>query len=135
MPESNPTIRVLVVDDDSTLRRLMSTMLERRGLHVVGTAADGNEAVAAVRKLQPDVVLMDYQMPGMDGIAATRVLKQLPSAPKVVLFTADDLGYVEPLAREAGSDAVLAKGTAPQQIDATLTRVVASRQILRKRAA
>ncbi|MER7797412.1 response regulator transcription factor [Microbacterium sp. NPDC096154] len=68
-------VRVLIVDDDPWARAALSAILEpREDIEVVGAAGSGEEAIAFARRHRPDVVLMDIQMPGMDGIAATRAL-------------------------------------------------------------
>lgn len=70
---SESTIRVVIVDDHAVLRSGLEQLLAGQSdLEVVGTASDGAEAIDLVRQLTPDVVLMDIQMPGMDGVAATR---------------------------------------------------------------
>ena len=83
-------IRVLVVDDDPMVRRLLRTILRPDDLEVVGEAADGDEAVTAVHAHHPDVVLMDLRMPRVDGIRATATLTALPDPPGVVAMTSFD---------------------------------------------
>ena len=88
-------IRVLLVDDDALVRAGLRMILSSsKELEVVGEAADGANAVAAVRAHRPDVVLMDIRMPGMDGIAATSALRRLATPPHVIVLTtfqADEL--------------------------------------------
>jgi DNA-binding NarL/FixJ family response regulator len=86
-------IRVLLVDDQPLVRLGLSRILRpRAGFEIVGQCADGKEALATVGPLQPDVVLMDVRMPGMDGIEATRRLHSRPGEgpPVLVLTTFDD---------------------------------------------
>ena len=81
-------IRILVVDDSVAIQEGLSSLLNRQpDLDVVGTARDGVEAVAKVRELVPDVVIMDAQMPNMDGVEATAAIKQSFSQVGVLFFT------------------------------------------------
>jgi CheY-like chemotaxis protein len=72
--------KVLIVDDDATVRESLRDLLERGGLSPVGAASDGNEAVSMASSLEPDVIVMDRMMPGMDGVEATRRIKADPAA-------------------------------------------------------
>lgn len=100
---------VLVVDDDPTLRELFAALLREQGYRVA-TAADGNEAVRAVRQSRPDLVLMDQEMPGLDGLAAAREIRSLPGAgvPVVMISSRDDGPSFE-AARAAGIGRYLVK--------------------------
>jgi DNA-binding NarL/FixJ family response regulator len=86
------SIRLLIVDDQALFREGLRTLLSvQEGLEVVGEAGNGEEALRQAATLRPDVILMDLQMPVMDGAAATRHLKtQVPSANVIVLTTFDD---------------------------------------------
>lgn len=90
------TIRVLLVDDQRLMREGLRVLLElEEGLEVVGEAGDGKEALEAYATLRPDVVLMDVRMPGMDGVEATRRLRERwPDARIIILTTFDDDAYV-----------------------------------------
>lgn len=78
-------IRILVVDDNAGFRQRMARLLGlQEDLEVVGDAADGNEAIARARALLPDVILMDFRMPGMDGYTAARAIAQ--ELPHVAIF-------------------------------------------------
>jgi DNA-binding NarL/FixJ family response regulator len=85
-------IRLLIVDDQALFREGLRTLLSvQPGVEVVGEAGNGEEALRRAAALQPDVILMDLQMPGMDGAAATRLLKKSqPSSKVIVLTTFDD---------------------------------------------
>lgn len=80
--------RVLVVDDHPDFRRLARALLEAAGYRVVGEAGDGDTALARARELQPDIVLLDVQMPGRDGIAVAEALEHDAHPPAVVLVSA-----------------------------------------------
>ncbi len=78
-------IQVLVVDDSLTLRKTVADRLRAAGIHVIGEAADGREAVTLTHQLRPDVVLMDVVMPDVDGLAATRqIMAEIPT-PVIIL--------------------------------------------------
>ena len=88
MAERFNKIRVLIVDDHQVVRQGLRTFLELQDdIQVVGEAADGAAAVEAVKRLKPDVVLMDLVMPGTDGIAATRQIKELNLPAKIIILT------------------------------------------------
>lgn len=94
--EPAPPVRVLVVDDQRLIRDGIASLLSiRPGIAVVGTAADGRDAVAKTLELEPDVVLMDVRMPEMDGVEAVAVLRgRAPECRVVMLTTFDDEEYV-----------------------------------------
>lgn len=83
-------IRTIVVDDSPIFLKLMSALVARQGLALIGTATNGRAALAMARNLQPDLVLMDLEMPIMDGIKATSCLQQECPATSVVIVTGDD---------------------------------------------
>jgi DNA-binding NarL/FixJ family response regulator len=83
-------MRILIADDHTLFRDSLRSLLEARGLEVVGEARDGREACELARRLSPDVVLMDLSMPELDGLAATRQISAELPAVKVVVLTASD---------------------------------------------
>ena len=101
-------IKVLIVDDSATARDGLGSILSTHAdIEVVGEAADGEDALAKANDLQPDIILMDAQMPGMDGAAATRRIKQRFPEIKVLLLTVH-ISYIEE-AVLAGVDGYLMK--------------------------
>ena len=90
------TIRVLLVDDQALFREGLDTLLSvHKDIQVIGQAGNGQEAVNLALKLRPDVILMDIQMPVLNGVGATRRLKQsLPDCRVIVLTTFDDKEYI-----------------------------------------
>jgi DNA-binding NarL/FixJ family response regulator len=108
MPRHN-RLRIVIADDDPMFAALLRARLGgRAGLEVVGLAGDGAEAVALAEQLLPDLLLMDVHMPGVDGIEATRMVRDLPDPPTVVLITGDDED-ADARAYEAGAAAYLQK--------------------------
>ena len=100
---------VVIVGDESTVRRFARRLLEAAGLSVVGEASNGGEALAMVEVLKPAVVLMDGRMPLMDGVTATRYLKALHPAVKVIAHSADT--SISGDLMVAGAVAVVVKGS------------------------
>lgn len=92
----NQMVRVLIVDDQRLMRDGIASLLEiQEGIEIVGTAANGREALEQAASKQPDVILMDVRMPIMDGVEATRRLhRQLPGCKILMLTTFDDEEYV-----------------------------------------
>jgi DNA-binding NarL/FixJ family response regulator len=84
------TLRVLIVDDHDLFRTGLRNLLEEQGVHVVGEAATGGEAVRSVQELAPDVVVMDLNMPGMGGVDATRHIAGVSPLTRVVVLTISD---------------------------------------------
>ena len=106
---SNNEVRVLIADDKRSARQGLKAFLARiPEIEVVGEAANGQEAVDLTAVHQPDVVLMDAQMPGMDGLEATRRIKSQWPAVKIIILTLHPQYRQQALA--AGADAFLLKG-------------------------
>ena len=119
-------IRVLLVDDQPLLRMGFRLILEGEDdLEVVGEASDGAEAIARVRELTPDVVLMDVRMPVLDGIEATRAITGSGSSSRIIILTTFDLDEYAFAGLQAGASAFLLKDVAPADL-VRAVRVVAS---------
>lgn len=117
-------MRVLIADDHALFRDGVRSLLEARGVVVVGEAANGREAIESVRRLMPDVVLMDLFMPELGGLDATRAISaEMPSV-KVVVLTAseDDADLFESI--KSGAQGFLPKDLSADQLIDMLERVI-----------
>lgn len=113
------TITVSIIDDDPMIcqaMRLILTDYSSGRIDVVSTSTDGALALAHAEREQPDVVLMDIAMPGMDGIEATRRLRALPHAPHVLILTSLSPTNTVARAVEAGAEGFMSKTDAPEDI-------------------
>ncbi len=114
-------INVLIVDDLPMVRRgLRMQLLLEPDIEVVGEAASGEEALARVQQLQPDVVLMDVKMPGMDGLRATRVMQAITPLSAVVILSLYEDTRLKAEAQAAGAAAFVGKH---EGIDLLLTAI------------
>jgi len=105
-----PAIRVFLVDDSREFLQFTRALLdELTNLEVVGSATSAEEAFTSIERLRPDLVLMDWAMAGMSGLEATRLLKDRPAAPRVVLVTGSDTPEYRRAAEAAQADGFLAK--------------------------
>jgi DNA-binding NarL/FixJ family response regulator len=122
--------RIVVADDQDVVRAAIEVLLGTQpDFTVVGSAADGQQAVRLCRELHPDVVLMDIRMPGLDGIAATRHVLSGPRPPRVLILTTFDLDEHVYDALDAGASGFLLKdATAERLFDAV--RIVAAGEAL-----
>jgi DNA-binding NarL/FixJ family response regulator len=124
-------IRVLVVDDDALVRAGLAMLLAGvEGIAIVGEAADGTEVAHAVAKHEPDVVLMDIRMPGMDGLAATELLRAHDDPPEVIVLTTFEVGDDVVRALRAGASGFLLKDTPPADIVRAVVAVAAGEPML-----
>ena len=94
---------VLIVDDHPEFRDSASALLEAEGFAVVGRAADGDEAIAAVERLRPQVVLLDIQLPDLDGFAVAERLAARPDPPRVVLISSREAAAYGPRLERAAA--------------------------------
>ena len=90
--DSGVTRRMLIVDDDPGFRKWARAWLHAEGYEIVGEAGDGGSALAEVRRLRPEVVLVDIQLPDLDGFQVTDLLLVEPDPPQVVLISSRDSG-------------------------------------------
>ncbi len=117
MARSPETIKVLVADDHPMLREGLVAVLDTQpDFEVVGEAGGGREAVRLARRLEPDVILLDLEMPGVDGVAVLEELRDAGSAVRAVVFTAYDTDERILGALRAGARGYLLKGASRQEI-------------------
>jgi len=118
--------RVLLADDQTLVRTGFRMILGADGIDVVAEATNGTEAVEAVRRTRPDVVLMDIRMPEMDGLEATRRIltaAPTPDTPRVIILTTFDLDRYVYAALSAGASGFLLKDVTPEQLTAAVRTV------------
>jgi DNA-binding NarL/FixJ family response regulator len=124
-------IRVLVVDDEALVRSGLRMILEAAGdIAIAAEARDGDEAVSAVRRHKPEVVLMDVRMPVRDGLSAAEEIAAMPDAPKVVMLTTFDIDEYVHSALRAGAVGFLLKDTPPRDLAEAVRTVAAGNAML-----
>jgi len=135
MTQSNP-IKVLLVDDHMVVRSGLSTVLAiYDDMQLVGEAGDGEEALRLCERLQPDVVLMDLVMPKMDGVAATRAIKERrPQIQVIALTSFKEKEYVEG-ALKAGASGYLLKNVSAEELVNAIRKAAAGQPSLSPEAA
>ncbi|MBT5773406.1 MAG: response regulator transcription factor [Dehalococcoidia bacterium] len=121
--EAEKQLRVMIVDDHPLVRDGIRAMLESSGMAVVAEASSGEEAAGLAAQLQPDVVLMDIRMPGVDGLEATRRIKEAASTVAVIIVTSFESQDYLVRAIEAGAAGYVLKG-ASRQLLTDAVRVV-----------
>jgi DNA-binding NarL/FixJ family response regulator len=129
--------RVVVADDQALVRSGFAMMLRAHDVEVVGEAKDGREAIALTRATRPDVVLMDIQMPVLDGIAATQEILREPDPPRVVVLTTFDVDEYVVEALRSGASGYLLKDVEPDDLvtavrSAATGELPLARQVLRR---
>jgi DNA-binding NarL/FixJ family response regulator len=102
-------LTVVIVDDHPEFRESASALLETEGFAVIGEAADGDEAIAAVERLRPQVVLLDIQLPGLDGFAVAERLAARPDPPRIVLISSREAAAYGPRLEAAAAQGFIAK--------------------------
>lgn len=124
-------IRLLIADDQALVRGALGALLELEpDLTVVGMAADGAEAVRLAEELRPDVCLMDIQMPGMDGVEATRRIRQASAGTRVLVVTTFARpGYLRS-ALDAGASGFIVKDTPAEELAEAVRRVRSGLRVL-----
>ena len=126
--------RLVIVDDHALLRSGLKSMLEGEpDLEVVGEAANGREAIEVCRRLRPDLILMDVRMPEMDGLAATRVIKEEHPLTSVIVVTMEEDPDYLLEAVKAGAAGYVLKGATPDQLTAAVRQVLGGEFLLDQR--
>ena len=128
---NRPALRAVIADDQALVRTGFGMILAADGIEVTAEAANGAEALAAVRRTRPDVVLMDIRMPQMDGIEATRrILAGGPDGTRVIILTTYDLDHYVYAALTMGASAFLLKDVTPEHLVAAVRLVRAGDALL-----
>ena len=118
------TIKVLITDDHPVVRKGLSALLAAKtGIEVVGEAANGREAVELVQELKPDVILMDLLMPEMDGIEATKQIKEIIPASKILVMTSFATDEMVFPAIKSGALGYLLKDSTPDELIGAIRQV------------
>jgi CheY-like chemotaxis protein len=123
---SDRPTKVMVVDDTDHMRKMLRSMLELDGFDVAAEAASGQEALDSVGGADPDVVVLDYMMPGMDGVETARHIREQRPDQVIILYTAFLDPEVEAAAEEAGVDLCLAKVEGLESLEREIARLAGS---------
>jgi DNA-binding NarL/FixJ family response regulator len=125
------SIRVVIADDQSMVRAGFRSLLQAEpDIDVVAEAADGEQAIAAVRRFKPDVTLMDIRMPNVDGLEATRRIVEAGSATRILILTTFDLDEYVYAGLRAGASGFLLKDASPEQLIAAIHVLVEGEAVL-----
>jgi DNA-binding NarL/FixJ family response regulator len=125
MSGTGRSIRILLVDDQPLFRGAIAALLaDQEGMEVVGEAADGTSALAQARALDPDLIVMDVEMPGMNGVEATRLIKAERPSTKIVVLTVSEQDDHLFDAIRYGANGYLLKDLRPEQLFDMLRRVM-----------
>lgn len=126
-----PPARLAIVDDHDLARAGLRGMLAgERGLEIVGEAVNGRQALSLCRRLRPDLVLMDVRMPDLDGLAATRAIKQECPGTSVILVTMHENADYLLEAIKAGAAGYVLKGATKRELVSAVRRVLAGESVL-----
>jgi DNA-binding NarL/FixJ family response regulator len=127
--DKTPVINVLVADDHRLFRQGLCILLEERSFHVVGEAGDGAEAIKMAAELKPDIVVMDINMEGVNGIEATRRIVKDTHSKVIALSMLDDQAYVSEML-SAGAAGYLLKDCAAEELAVAIQAVAEGKRYL-----
>jgi CheY-like chemotaxis protein len=119
--------RVVVADDHALVRDVLSGLL-RSQCEVVACVASGHDALEAVDRLKPDVLVVDLMMPDVNGLEVCRRVRRMAAAPDVIIITAYDDSHLQAVALENGASACLPKHSVSSTLPGTVQRVFTERQ-------
>ena len=120
---ADDAIKVMIVDDTDHVRRMLRNMLELDGFLVVGEAANGPDAIASIDKAGPDVVVIDYKMPEVDGLETAARIRNTRPEQVMILYTAFVDADLEARARDVGVSVVLGKVEGLESLEREITRL------------
>ncbi|MGH2729028.1 MAG: response regulator transcription factor [Actinomycetota bacterium] len=120
---ANLTAKVLVVDDTDHVRAMLVDMLELDGFDVIAEARSGEDAIAHAVDSSPDVIVMDYKMPGMDGLTAARKIRATRPSQAIILYTAYLDAELEKAAKDAGVAVCIGKVEGLNQLERHITEL------------
>lgn len=113
-------MQVILIDDDVRTRRMLARLIRTSGIHVIGEAADGQEALDLLERLHPDLIITDGQMPHLDGLGFTRALRDRGDRTPVIMLSGQTDPVAAKRARQAGVDQYLAKPCNPTALFASI---------------
>jgi DNA-binding NarL/FixJ family response regulator len=123
----NAAAGVLICDDNESIRSLLSAIVDDTpGMHVVGEATDGNEAIVEAIRLQPSVILLDLAMPNRNGLEALPEIRRLVPNAQIIVFSGFATAAVAEQVLALGATSYLEKGAAPDVIVATIALAIAN---------
>jgi DNA-binding NarL/FixJ family response regulator len=117
-------LRILIVDDYQVARKTIRSLLTWHSLHVCGEAENGKEAVEKVKELNPDLVLLDINMPVMNGVQAAYEIRRISPSTKIIFFTIHDSPEALAAGRTVGVDAFVPKAAAGTQLIPAVKRLL-----------
>ena len=122
---SSRRLRTMVVDDSDTFLKIISSVLDLEDIiDLVGAASDGVEAIDMVTRLKPELILMDVNMPGMDGLSTARLVTRMFPGPVVIMMSSDDTPSLRAACRLAGAFDFVRKGSFRAEFEAALRRLL-----------